>query len=113
MEEGIPRKPLKVSEEYDIHLTDVYDYTVDTFGEIQAERYMQKIDNALDTLPDRYTYYPPCRHIPTKSRKYRNIILDAHLIIYRIAAARIEVLDIVHGAISLSRIRAVRKIRLN
>jgi len=59
-----------------------------------------------------YTYYPPCRHIPTKSRKYRNIILDAHLIIYRITAARIEVLDIVHGAMSVSRIRSVRSVKI-
>ena len=82
MEDGIPRKPLKVSDEYDAHLTEVYDYSVDTFGEIQAERYMQKIDKALDTLPDRYLSYPECRHLATRSRRYRNIILDAHLIIF-------------------------------
>jgi len=91
----------------------IYDYTVGTFGEVQAMRYWQRIDYAIDTLPDRYTYYTPCRHIPTKSLKYRNIILDAHLIIYRITAARIEVLDIVHGAMSVSRIRSVRGIRLD
>ena len=112
MEEGIPRKPFKVSKEYDIHLTEIYDYTVDTFGEIQAERYLQKINKAVLSLPNFYTAYPPCRHIPTKSRMYRNIILDAHLIIYRITTERIEVLDIIHGAMSVSKIRNVRKIRL-
>jgi hypothetical protein len=43
---------------------------------------------------------------------YRNIILDAHLIIYRITDTRIEVLDIIHSASSTGKIRAVRNIRL-
>jgi len=43
---------------------------------------------------------------------YRNIILDAHLIIYRITNERIEVLDIVHSASSISRIRQTRSIRI-
>ena len=53
-----------------------------------------------------------CRHLATKSRMYRNIILDAHLIIYRIGKERIEVLDIVHAASSLRRIRDIRKIKI-
>ena len=113
MEEGIPRKPVEVSDEYKAGLVGVFYYTFDTFGIVQAQRYEQKILDAIDTLPDRYTYYPPCRHLPTKSHKYRNIILGSHLIIYRITAVRIEVLDIVHGAMSVSRIRAVRSIKLN
>ena len=113
MEEGIPRKALKVSGEYIESRRNIYDYTCDTFGEVQAVRYWQKIIDAVNTLPEYYTYYPPCRHIPTKSHKYRNIILGSHLIIYRITPARIEVLDIVHGAMNVSRIRTVRSIKLN
>ena len=112
MEEGIPRKPVEMSDEYKASRRQIFDYSVDTFGEVQAERYWQKNVNAVTLLPDRYLSYPECRHLATKSRMYRNIILDAHLIIYRVTAARIEVLDIVHGAMSVSRIRAVRKIRL-
>ena len=41
---------------------------------------------------------------------HRNIILDAHLIIYRITDSRIEVLDIIHAASSIRKIRSVRKI---
>ena len=33
----------------------------------------------------------------TKSLMYRNIILDSHLIVYRITDCRIEVLDIIHA----------------
>ena len=113
MENGIPRKPFKVSGKFKESRREIYEYSFYTFGQVQADRYREKIDNAVSSLPDRYTYYPPCRHIPTKSHKYRNIILDAHLIIYRIASERIEVLDIVHGAMSVSRIRAVRGIRID
>ena len=52
------------------------------------------------------------RHLATKNRMYRNIILDAHLIIYRIGKERIEVLDIVHAASSLRKIRDIRKIKI-
>ena len=112
MEEGIPRKPYIVSREFNESRKHIYEYSIDKFGYFQAERYRQEIRSSLDTLPDRYLAYPECRHIPTKSRMYRNIILDAHLIIYRITAARIEVLDIIHAASSIGKIRNVRKVCL-
>jgi plasmid stabilization system protein ParE len=112
MEERISRKSVKVSVEFDIHSTHIYDYTLDTFGYFQAERYQDTIEKALETLHGFYLAYPECRHIPTKSRMYRNIILDAHLIIYRITDERIEVLDIIHSASSIGKIRGVRNVRL-
>jgi len=112
MEEELPCKPVEVSDEFKVRRTQIYDYSIETFGYFQAERYMNKIEKALSTLYKYYTAYPECRHLATKSRKYRNIILDAHLIIYRITDERIEVLDIVHSKSSISKIRNVRKIRL-
>jgi plasmid stabilization system protein ParE len=112
MEEGIPRKPYEVSEKFDKNLTRVYEYGIEIFGYFQAERYNDKIRRALSTLSAFYTVYPECRHLATKSRMYRNIILDAHLIIYRITDIRIEVLDIIHSASSIRNIRDVRNIRL-
>jgi plasmid stabilization system protein ParE len=112
MEEGIPRKPIEISDPFFASRTNIYDYTLDTFGYFQAERYLQQIRRSLYTLPGFYLAYPECRHLATKSRMYRNIILDAHLIIYRITARRIEVLDIIHAASSIRRIRAARSIRL-
>jgi plasmid stabilization system protein ParE len=112
MEEGIPRKPVEVSLVFQTNRIHIYDYTLDTFGYFQAERYLQQIMQLLDTLSAFYTMYPECRHLVTKNRIYRNIILDAHLIIYRIANTRIEVLDIIHSASGIRKIRAVRGIRL-
>ena len=88
------------------------DYTINVFGYFQAERYLKKIEKSLDTLSVYYNAYPECRHLATKNRKYRNIILDSHLIIYRITDQRIEVLDIIHSASSIGKIRQIRKIIL-
>jgi plasmid stabilization system protein ParE len=112
MEERISRKPYDVSDQFYASRMQVYDYGIDTFGYFQAEKYDRKIEKAVETLSDFYTRYPECRYLATKRRMYRNIILDAHLIIYRITEKRIEVLDIIHSASSIGKIRAVRTIRL-
>jgi plasmid stabilization system protein ParE len=112
MEEEIARKPYVISLTFYESRESIYEYSLDTFGYFQAECYKQKIRKSLDTLPCFYSIYPECRHLATKSRMYRNIILDAHLIIYRITSKRIEVLDIVHSASTISKIRRTRKISI-
>ena len=112
MEDELPCKQVKVSDRFYESVEQIYDFGFATFGYLQAERYKQKIRKYLDTLSNYYTWYSECRHLATKSRQYRNIILDAHLIIYRITSKRIEVLDIIHSASSIRRIRDTRKIRL-
>ena len=112
MEEKFSRKPYDVSNKFLENHTQIYNYGIDAFGYFQAEKYSRKIDDALETLPDYYSVYPECRHITTKSRMYRNIVLDSHLIIYRITTQRIEVLDIIHSASSIGKIRTARNIRL-
>jgi plasmid stabilization system protein ParE len=112
MEEGTPRKPYVVTGKFRVSRKHIYNYTLDMFGYSQAERYYDKIGKALSTLTYFYPVYPECRYLVTKSRMYRNIILDAHLIIYRITEERIEVLDIIHSASSIRKIRGVRNIHL-
>ena len=105
-------KEVVTSRYYEVHLVEILEYGIETFGYVQACKYFNIISQLVERLDRYYTYYPECRHIPTKSRMYRNIILDAHLIIYRITAGRIEVLDIIHAASSISKIRRVRKVHL-
>jgi len=112
MEKEIISKQVKLSEQFYESVEQVYDFGLEMFGYFQAERYKQEIRESLDTLPDFHMVYPECRHLATKSRMYRNIILDAHLIIYRITAYRIEVLDIVHSASNIGKIRDTRKIQV-
>jgi len=112
MEKRIISKQVKLSEQFYESAEQVYDFGLETFGYFQAERYKQEIRQSLETLSDFYMVYPECRHLATQSRKYRNIILDAHLIIYRITDYRIEVLDILHSASNIGKIRGTRKIHL-
>jgi len=112
MEKELPRKSYVTARNFRENRNHIYDYSLETFGYFQAERYLAKIQKALDTLPCFHKSYPECRHIPTKSQMYRNIILDAHLIIFRITEQRVEVLDIVHSASSVQKIRGARKVRV-
>ena len=75
MEREISRKPYVVTGKYRESRKSIYEYSLDTFGYFQAERYLKKINESVDTLPDYYSIYPECRHLETKSRMYRNIIL--------------------------------------
>ena len=112
MEREISQKPYVTSDKFFESRSEVYNYGIRTFGYFQAERYNRQIEKAIETLSIFYLVYPECRYLATKSRKYRNIILDAHLIIYRITNERIEILDIIHSASSISKTRRIRKIRL-
>lgn len=108
--EGIPYKQVKVSNQFYENFGWVCNFGFEMFGYFQAEQYKQQIQQYINTLHDFYLIYPECRHLATKSRMYRNIILDAHLVIYRITKESIEVLDIIHSASSIRKIREVRKI---
>jgi len=112
MEREVSSKPYLTADKFLESRANVYYYGVLTFGFFQAELYDQKIEKAIETLSSRYLAYPECRHLPTKSRMYRNIILDSHLIIFRVTEQRIEVLDIVYSASSIGKIRNTRKIRI-
>jgi plasmid stabilization system protein ParE len=104
---------LEVSAEFKASRIHIYDSSLEMFGYLQTERYLEKIEKVLNMLPTWYMSHPECRHIPTKSRIYRNIVLDAHLIIYRITEHRIEVLDIVHSASSIGKIRGTREVQVS
>ena len=108
----IQSKNVITSRYYEEHLIEILDYGIETFGYLQARKYFTIISHLVERLGSDYTHHPQCRHLPTKSRMYRNIILDAHLIIYRITMEHIEVLDIIRSASSIRKIRESRRIRL-
>jgi len=100
------------SANFEEHLLEILEHGIVMFGMTQARKYFTMIQNVVKKLDREFTYHPECRHLATKSRMYRNIILDSHLIIYRITDKRIEVLDILHSASSIRKIRSVRSIHL-
>jgi len=100
-----------VSEQFHEDLKNIFRYGIETFGYKSALQFYENIERLVNNLETAYYMYPECRFLVTKSKIYRNIILESYLIIYRITTNRIEVLRAFHSSIcTSSRIRRVRKI---
>jgi plasmid stabilization system protein ParE len=82
---------VKVSKVFNSDLDDIYQYSLDTFGIRQAELYENEIWKLVEGLSTNWPLFSECRHLPTKSKMYRWIILESHLIIYRITDKEIQV----------------------
>lgn len=106
------RKRVRISVEFEKDIQRIYEYGVETFGLSVAEEYKQDIMALTYGLCDFYLMYPECRHMITRGRIYRNIILEAHLVIYRIQEDTVDVLRIFHSHSSITRIRSARGIRI-
>jgi plasmid stabilization system protein ParE len=104
--------PVRVSREFNFDLDQVYIYGIDTFGIRQAELYENEIWKLVGGLSYNWPFFSECRHLPTKSKMYRWIILQSHLIVYRITDTEIQVLRIVHSHRSISKIRTSRRVKL-
>ncbi len=110
--EELKEKHVVFSRLYALDTEEIRDYGIETFGKIQANKYEEFIDHTINDLSFSYLMYPECKWLTTKGRIYRNIILESHLIIYRIKTERIEVLRIFHSKSSITRIRSSRSIKI-
>ena len=104
MDGQLSRKKVIGSPIYEESLERTFVEGIERFGMFQARKYLEHIFNTVEKLENDYPYYPECRH--------RNIILDSHLIIYRITEERIEVLDIFHSASSMRKIKKTKNIHI-
>ena len=104
--------PVRISMQFILDLDDVYIYGIETFGIRQVELYENEIWKLIDGLSYNWPFFSECRHLPTKSKMYRWIILQSHLIVYRITENDIQVLRIIHSHRSITKIKATRKIKL-
>jgi plasmid stabilization system protein ParE len=104
--------PVKVSKLFLIDLNSIFQYGVETFGLQQAELYENEIWKLVEGLSSNWLLFSECRHLPTKSKMYRWIVLESHLIIYRITIKEVQVLRILHSNRSITKIRTSRGVRL-
>ena len=105
-------KPVIYSTKFKQDVIDVYKYGLETFGKMQAEKYESDIYRLVSCLDFFYDIYPECRHLPTKSKMYRWIILESHLLVYRISEVEIQILRIVHSHRSITKIKDSRNIKI-
>lgn len=101
-----------VSKIFNSDLVDIHIYGTGTFGLKYADFFIAEIYEEVAKLSILYEIHPECRQLPTKSKKYRNIILGAYLIIYRVTSERIEVLRIIHSSRCKSFIRTSRGVKI-
>lgn len=106
----IGKKEVVKSELYYFDIQAIYEYGEATFGIKLADSFFETILFDVEHLENQYLLHLECRHLETKTKIYRNIILGSYLIIYRIRANRIEVLRAFHGSRSPKIIKQVRKV---
>lgn len=99
--------------EFTLDLDQIYTYGVEIFGIRQAELlYENEIWELVNRLSYNWPFFSECRHLPTKSKMYRWIILESHLIVYRITGSEVQVLRIIHSYRSITKIKTTRRIKL-
>ncbi len=106
------RLPVRVSDLFNNDLDTIYKYGIVTFGIRQVELYENEIWKLVEGLSDNWPFFSECHHLSTKSKMYRWIILESHLIIYRITIKEIQVLRIVHSHRSIAKIKSSRSVKL-
>jgi toxin ParE1/3/4 len=103
---------VKVSAIFNYDLDAIYQYGIVTFGLRRVELYEIEIWKLVEGLSTNWPLFSECRQLPTKSKMYRWIILESHLIIYRITKKEIQVLRIVHSHRSITKIKLSRSIKI-
>ena len=111
MENGIERKEVIASVELEIDLKEIYQYSLDTFGTKKADEYLGCLKKAIHLLDVQYLMHTQCPQLETKGKIYRRVVVNSHIIIYRIAE-RIEVLRVFHSASGNTKICSARKVKI-
>jgi toxin ParE1/3/4 len=109
--ETVKKKVVK-SNFYYTDIQEIFEYGEATFGEKAALIFYEEIFSDIENLESQYYLHPECRHLVTKTKKYRNIILGSYLIIYRITPIRVEVLRAFHCSRSPKIIKDSKKIKI-
>ena len=109
----ITKKKIVKSVYYYKDIQDIFEYGEATFGEKAALSFFDELLIVTHDLESHYLLHPECRHLETKSKKYRNIIFGSYLIIFRITPNRIEVLRAFHGSRSPKSMKESRSIKVD
>ncbi len=78
---------------------------------LNAVRVNEAIENTITRIAENPYTYKECEQLPTKAKMYRQAVCLSWLIIYKISAAEILILSVIHGARNPSKIKALRKVK--
>lgn len=74
-------------------IRDIWDYTVDNWGQAQAEIYLGLIDAALDSIDDDPKLGRPLSGLRKSYRKY---LVGSHVVFYRLKGRSVFIVRILH-----------------
>ena len=97
--------PLQLSPQAEEDIVDILAYTQMTWGEVQVETYLEKIQKALATIADNFELGHGRSDLPSTHLAY---LVGSHVIVYRAMpnkahAETIGVFRILHQRMSLAR----------
>lgn len=78
---------------------------------LNAIRVGDKIFETIDRIEHNPLAFRECEEIPTKTKVYRKAVCMSWNIIYKIKAAEIVVLGIIHGSRRASKVKKLRKVK--
>ncbi|WP_439555603.1 type II toxin-antitoxin system RelE/ParE family toxin [Dyadobacter sp.] len=106
-------REVKFSQQALSSLEHIYEYGCETFSPASSSVFIDELISKVKTLSTDFLHHPECRYLLTKSKQYRNLRFGGYLVIYRITASRIEILNILHSSRSITNIKSARKIKIN
>ena len=75
-------------------LIEIWLFSYEQWGELQAEKYFDEIERGIDRLADNPELGKPCDYI---REGYRELSLGEHVVYYTIEASSIHVIRVLHG----------------
>jgi toxin ParE1/3/4 len=81
-------------------IDDIWNYTVEQWGERQAEIYLRLLEAAVDAVVADPKVGPTCDDVRPGYRKYR---VGSHVLFYRVTANTVVVVRILHQRMDVER----------
>jgi toxin ParE1/3/4 len=75
-------------------LLDIWRYTAEHWGRDQADRYLDRVDSALESLRDHPFLGSDCGDI---RHGYRRFSVEQHRVFYIVTPRRVEVIRVLHS----------------
>jgi hypothetical protein len=108
MEKGVE---IEIKEYALLQLKEEYIYYFNEYSETYADKFYDSFFQAVGRILPHYLSHPECRFLKTKAKKYRNIVWNNYLIVYKINKNLIEVLSLFHTKQNPTKLKSIRRIK--
>jgi toxin ParE1/3/4 len=93
--------PILFTPAAEVDLSDIWKYTVDTWGENQAEEYIQKLSLACSKLSDGLSQEIPVDYVRSG---YRKVLVGRHAIFFKRNENEITIIRILHQSMDVDEV---------